>query len=76
MYNKQGFKSGEKLKASQLEKMEDGIIEAQALAMEGAAGAANMEKGASEGSSQQVGDPSRVTEQKMLASYFTDANLK
>ena len=55
-YEKQGFHSGEKLKASQLSAMEDGIIEAEKLAMEGAAGAANMEKGAGENATQQLPD--------------------
>ena len=64
MYEKQGFYSGEKLKASQLDAMEDGIINAERLAMESAASAANMEKGVGEGSAQQIGDPSRVTEGK------------
>lgn len=53
-YEKQGFHSGEKLKASQLSAMEDGIIEAERLAMEGAAGAANMEKGTGVGATQQI----------------------
>lgn len=35
-YEKQGFYSGEKLKASQLDAMEDGIINAEKLAMEAA----------------------------------------
>lgn len=56
MYNKQGFKSGEKLKASQLEKMEDGIIEAQKLASQGVASAVNMEKGAGTSAVQQLPD--------------------
>ena len=44
MYQKQGFYSGQKLQASQLDAMEDGIINAEKLVIEGAAGAANMEK--------------------------------
>ena len=73
-YTKQGFYSGEQLKASQLGLMEDGIIEAQAisqeartlaqeaqtLAQEAAAGAANMEKGAGDTSTQQVQRASKV----------------
>jgi hypothetical protein len=59
-YEKQGFYSGEKLKASQLDAMEDGIINAEKLAMEGAAGAANMEKGAGDTSTQQVQRASKV----------------
>ena len=53
-YQKQGFYSGGDLYASQLEAMEDGIINAEKLAMEGAAGAANMEKGSKALSTQQV----------------------
>ena len=41
MYEKQGFYSGQKLQASQLVAMEDGIINAEKLA----AGAANIEQG-------------------------------
>ena len=53
-YQKQGFYSGGDLYSSQLEAMEDGIINAERLAMEGAAGAANMEKGSKALSTQQV----------------------
>lgn len=53
-YEKQGFYKGQKLQASQLDAMEDGIIEAERLAMEGAAGAANMEKGTGENATQQT----------------------
>lgn len=60
MYEKQGFHSGEKLKASQLDAMEDGIINAEKLAMEGAAGAANMEKGTGENATQQIPRPDKV----------------
>jgi hypothetical protein len=56
MYEYQGFHSGEKLKATQLVAMEDGIINAEKLAMEGAAGAANMEKGSGTGAIQQIPD--------------------
>lgn len=49
MYEKQGFYSGQPLKASQLDAMEDGIIEAQK-------GVTNMEKGAQTGSTQQIPD--------------------
>lgn len=56
MYEKQGFYSGQKLQASQLDAMEDGIINAERLAMEGAAGAANMEKGTGVGATQQLPD--------------------
>lgn len=59
-YEKQGFYAGEKLKASQLDAMEDGIIEAERLAQEGAAGAANMEKGTGENATQQVPRPDKV----------------
>lgn len=62
MYKKQGFYSGQRLKASQLNAMEDGIIEAQELAMEGAAGTANMEKGTGETSTQQVPRADKVTQ--------------
>lgn len=55
-YQKQGFYSGGDLYASQLEAMEDGIINAEKLAMEGAAGAANMEKGTGVGATQQLPD--------------------
>lgn len=63
-YEYQGFHSGEKLKATQLVAMEEGIINAEKLAMEGAAGAANMEKGTGENATQQIGDPSRVVDGK------------
>lgn len=53
-YQKQNFSTGDILYASQLNAMEDGIIEAEKLAMEGAAGAANMEKGSAALSTQQV----------------------
>ena len=53
-YQKQNFSTGDTLYASQLNAMEDGIIEAQELAMEGAAGAANMEKGSAALSTQQT----------------------
>lgn len=55
-YQKQGFHSGGDLYASQLEAMEDGIINAERLAMEGAAGAANMEKGTGASATQQLPD--------------------
>lgn len=54
MYEYQGFHSGEKIKATQLVAMEDGIINAERLAMEGAAGAANMEKGTGVEATQQI----------------------
>ena len=54
MYEKQGFYSGQRLKASQLDAMEDGIINAERLAMAGAAGAANMEKGTGIEATQQI----------------------
>lgn len=63
MYEKQGFYSGEKLKASQLDAMEDGIINAERLAMEGAAGAANMEKGAGLNATQQLPRTDKVTQE-------------
>lgn len=50
-YEKQGFYAGEKLKASQLSAMEDGIIEAERLAMKGTT---NMENGAKENATQQT----------------------
>lgn len=62
MYEKQGFYSGEKLKASQLNEMENGIIEAQQLAAEGAAGAANMEKGTGDTATQQLPRADKVTQ--------------
>lgn len=55
-YEKQGFYSGEKLKASQLDAMEDGIIEAERLATEATAGATNMEKGTGVSATQQLPD--------------------
>jgi hypothetical protein len=61
-YTKQGFYSGNPLTASQLNAMEDGIIEAQELAQEGAAGAANMEKGAGDTATQQVQRASKIVE--------------
>lgn len=61
-YQKQNFRTGDTLYASQLDAMEEGIIDVERLAMEGIAGAPNMEKGTGEGSSQQVGDPSRVVD--------------
>jgi hypothetical protein len=54
MYEKQGFYSGQPLSASQLGAMEDGIINAEKLAMEAAAGAANMEKGTGASATQQL----------------------
>ena len=54
MYEKQGFYSGQPLKASQLEAMEDGIIDAEKLAMEAVASAANMEKGVGVEATQQI----------------------
>ena len=62
MYEKQGFYSGQPLKASQLDAMENGIIEAERLAMEGAAGAANMEKGVGETATQQTPRADKVTQ--------------
>ncbi len=57
MYTKQQFYAGELLKASQLEAMEDGIIEAQEMAANGSAvDAANMEMGSNEGATQQIPD--------------------
>lgn len=53
-YQKQNFSAGDILYASQLNAMEDGIINAETLAMEGAAGAANMEKGTAALSTQQT----------------------
>ncbi len=61
-YTKQGFYSGDKLKASQLDLMEDGIIEAQELAQAGAAGAANMEKGAGDLATQSLPRPDKVSQ--------------
>lgn len=55
-YQKQNFRAGDTLYASQLDAMEDGIINAERLAMEGAAGAANMEKGAGNSATQQIPD--------------------
>ena len=67
MYEKQGFYSGQPLKASQLDAMENGIIEAQELAQQGgAAGAANMEKGSGKNATQQQLDTLTVD--------FTDRN--
>ena len=54
MYEYQGFHSGEKLKATQLVAMEDGIINAEKLAIEGDARAANIEKGTGENATQQT----------------------
>lgn len=54
MYEKQGFYSGEKLKATQLVAMEDGIINAEKAAEEAKKGVANMEKGAGVEATQQV----------------------
>ena len=54
MYEKQNFYSGQKLKASQLDAMEDGIIYAQELA-ENAQVKMNIEDGAVAGSIQQKG---------------------
>ena len=62
MYEKQGFYSGQKLQASQLDVMEDGIIEAQALASQGAAGTANMEKGTGDNATQQCPRADKVTQ--------------
>ena len=53
-YQKQNFRTGDTLYASQLDAMEEGIINAERLAMEGAAGAANMEKGTAALSTQQT----------------------
>lgn len=59
-YQKQNFKTGDTLYASQLNIMEDGIINAENLAIEAAA---NMEKGTGKGSSQQLqNQESGVTE--------------
>ena len=70
-YQKQGFYSGGKLKASQLEAMEDGIIEAQS-------GAANVEKGTGNIATQQAprdgsdGESAKVTkEEGELVPHFT-----
>lgn len=55
-YEKQNFRTGDTLYASQLDAMEDGIMNAERLAMEGAAGAANMEKGTGACATQQLPD--------------------
>lgn len=55
MYEKQHFRSGESLKASQLEKMEEGIIEAQQKTE-------NMEKGTGETATQQTPRADKVTQ--------------
>lgn len=64
-YEKQGFYSGQPLKASQLDLLEDGIILAQSTAQEAQeiaqaaaenAVAANMEKGAGDSATQQIPD--------------------
>ena len=70
-YEKQGFHSGEKLKASQLSAMEDGIIEAEKLAMEGAAGAANMEKGTGENATQQLAHLEKMTTKDGVVGFDT-----
>jgi hypothetical protein len=63
MYEKQGFYSGQKLQASQLDAMEDGIINAEKLATEAIASAANMEKGTGVSATQQLqNQESGVTE--------------
>lgn len=72
MYEKQGFYSGQPLMASQLDAMEEGIIEAQTLAQEGASGAANMEKGTGENATQQTPRADKVTQAEGEdALYFT-----
>jgi hypothetical protein len=73
-YQKQGFYAGGELYASQLEAMEDGIINAEKLAMEGAAGAANMEKGTKEGATQQL--PNGVADGFFFAEYNDDGTIK
>lgn len=76
MYEKQGFYSGQKLQASQLDAMEDGIIEAQDIANAANTTAAeakelamaskpvdlNMEKGAGTGATQQAPRADKVHE--------------
>lgn len=75
-YEKQGFYSGEKLKASQLDAMEDGIINAEKLAMEGAAGAANMEKGTGETATQQIPRADKISQAEgELAPHFNFTGL-
>lgn len=58
-YEKQGFYSGEKLKASQLDAMEDGIIEAQSMAANTQT-KINIEDGVATGSVQQKGYPTEA----------------
>lgn len=55
-YQKQGFSSGEPLKASHLNYIEQGIVDAEQMAQEAASAAANVEKGNGEGSTQQIPD--------------------
>ena len=62
MYEYQGFHSGEKLKATQLVAMEDGIIHAEQLAMEVATKAPNVEKGIGENATQQIPRADKVTQ--------------
>lgn len=55
-YQKQGFSSGEPLKASHLNHIEQGIVDAEQKAQEAASAAANVEKGTGISSTQQVPD--------------------
>ena len=71
MYKKQGFYSGEKLKASQLDAIEDGIIEAQQMGP-------NIQVGGGDSSVQQVnnqafGDSSAAFGGKLDLMTGTDA---
>lgn len=61
-YTKQGFYSGEKLMASQLDAMEDGIIAAETYAANALANTLIMEKGSGESSVQQPPRAGKVTQ--------------
>lgn len=67
-YEPKKFEKGDILTALDLNNMGDGIAEAKALAMEGAAGAANMEKGTGVSATQQL--PDKVAD----GFDFTDKN--
>ena len=80
-YIKKEFKAGDILSALDLNNIGDGIEEAINLAQEGAAGAANMEKGSGEIATQQVPRADKVTQKEgEEALYFdftgpADANM-
>ena len=59
-YISKKFQTGDILSALDLNNIDDGIVEAIGLAQEGAAGAANMEKGTGENATQQLPRPDKV----------------